>query len=184
MHRAVLSIAALLVAALISAGGPRFVKAEESPEKTARRFTVHPIGSVDKTERETTLVLDKKYQPGLLGLEGFSHIWVFWWFDRNDTPQRRAVLQVHPRGNPDNPLTGVFATRSPMRPNLIALTLCRVISIHDNVVRIEKIDAFDGTPVLDIKPYIPPDSVKATVPDWLRGGPRKKDQSPDRSPTE
>lgn len=176
MRRAVLLITAILVVGAILAGVRRFVKAEESPGNTERRFTVQPIGSVGKTERETTIVLDKKYQPGLLGLDGFSHIWVFWWFDRNDTPERRAVLQVHPRGNPDNPLSGVFATRSPMRPNLIALTLCRVISIRDNVVRIENIDAFEGTPVLDIKPYIPGHDTTATVPAWLEQGPPKKDQ--------
>ncbi len=176
MHRAVLLVAAVLVVGVFSIGAEGFAKAEEGPGHTDRKFTLHPIGSVKKTEGETTLVLEKKYQPGLLGVDGFSHIWVFWWFDRNDTPQRRAVLQVHPRGNRENPLSGVFATRSPVRPNLIALTLCRVISIHDNVVRIEKIDAFDGTPVLDIKPYIPWDSTKATVPDWLGQGSPKKDQ--------
>ena len=178
MRRAVLLIAAILVVAIVSTVVRRFAKAEESPGNTDRRFTVHPIGSVAKTERETTIVLDEKYQSGLLGLDGFSHIWVFWWFDRNDTPEQRAVLQVHPRRNPDNPLTGVFATRSPMRPNLIALTLCRVVSIRDNVVRIEKIDAFDGTPVLDIKPYIPPDVTTATVPAWLKQGPPTPKKDP------
>ncbi len=176
MYRAILLIATLPLVAVISSSAGPFAMAEDNPVNTDRQFTLRPIGAVKKTERETTLILDKKHQPGLLGLDGFSHIWVFWWFDQNDTPQRRSVLQVHPRGNPDNPLTGVFATRSPRRPNLIALTLCRIISIRDNVVRIEKIDAFDGTPVLDIKPYIPLDSVKATVPDWLKHGPPKKDR--------
>ncbi len=70
-----------------------------------------------------SITLDKKYQEGLLGLEHWSHIQVIWWFDKNDTPEKRAILQVHPRGDQKNPLTGVFATRSPFRPNLIALTL-------------------------------------------------------------
>jgi tRNA-Thr(GGU) m(6)t(6)A37 methyltransferase TsaA len=176
MRRGVPAIAAILAVAIVSAGVRQIVKAEQSPGTPERRFTLHPIGSVAATEQETTIVLDKKYQPGLLGLDGFSHIWVFWWFDRNDTPQQRAVLQVHPRGNPDNPLSGVFATRSPVRPNLIALTLCRVVSVRGNVVRVEKIDAFDGTPVLDIKPYIPPDATTATVPAWLKQGPPEKGQ--------
>ncbi|MFZ5831378.1 MAG: tRNA (N6-threonylcarbamoyladenosine(37)-N6)-methyltransferase TrmO, partial [Planctomycetota bacterium] len=117
-----------------------------------------------------------KYQPGLLGLEGFSHIYLFWWFDRNDTPEKRATLQVHPRGNPENPLTGVFATRSPVRPNLIALTLCKVVSIQENIIEIASTDAFDGTPVLDIKPFIPDyDTAKgATVPDWIGKAPDKR----------
>ena len=94
---------------------------------------------------------------------------MFWWFSNNDTPQKRSILQVHPRGNPDNPLTGVFATRSPFRPNLIALTLCKIVSINVNVIEIEKTDAFDGTPVLDIKPFIPgyDTAENARVAEWL-----------------
>jgi tRNA-Thr(GGU) m(6)t(6)A37 methyltransferase TsaA len=103
----------------------------------------------------TVIVLDKKYERGLLGLDGFSHAYVFWWFDRNDTPEKRAVLQVHPMGNRDNPLTGVFATRSPVRPNLVALTLCKIVAVEESVVEVEKIDAFDNTPVIYIKPYLP-----------------------------
>jgi tRNA-Thr(GGU) m(6)t(6)A37 methyltransferase TsaA len=118
-------------------------------------FAVRPIGVVRKTERRTLIVLDRKYQPGLLGLDGFSHVYVLWWFDRNDTPERRATLQVHPMGNRKNPLTGVFATRSPRRPNLIALTLCKIVSVKENVVEVEAIDAFADTPVLDMKPFIP-----------------------------
>jgi tRNA-Thr(GGU) m(6)t(6)A37 methyltransferase TsaA len=98
--------------------------------------------------------LEARCQGGLLGLEQWSHIWVFYWFDQNDTPEKRFTLQVHPRGNRDNPLTGVFATRSPMRPNLIALSLCRVVSIKGSDIEIESIDAFDQTPVVDIKPYV------------------------------
>ncbi|MBN1343939.1 MAG: SAM-dependent methyltransferase [Phycisphaerae bacterium] len=65
------------------------------------------------------------------------------------------MLTLHPRGNPKNPLTGVFATRSPVRPNLIALTSCRVLSVKGNLVEIDKIDAFTGSPIIDLKPYIP-----------------------------
>ena len=137
------------------------------PEKDTT-FSVKPIGHIRKSEGRTLIVLDRKYEPGLLGLEGFSHIYVFWWFDRNDTPEKRAVLQVHPRGDRENPLTGVFATRSPVRPNLIGLTLCKVISVKGNIVEIESCDAFDGTPVLDIKPFFPGSDTaeNATVPEW------------------
>jgi tRNA (Thr-GGU) A37 N-methylase len=62
------------------------------------------------------------------------------------------VLQVHPRGNPANPLRGVFATRAPLRPNPIALSRCRVLGVRGNVIEIDGIDAFADTPVLDIKP--------------------------------
>jgi len=145
------------------------VEAAETGQQQCRTFKVQPIGHVQKTDDRTMIVLDKKYQPGLLGLDGFSHIYVFWWFDRNDTPESRSVLQVHPRGNRENPLTGVFATRSPRRPNLIALTLCRVVAVKENMIEIEKTDAFDGTPVLDVKPYLPgyDTTEDAKVPDWV-----------------
>jgi tRNA-Thr(GGU) m(6)t(6)A37 methyltransferase TsaA len=137
-------------------------------ETSGTGFVVQPIGRVEKADDRTEIVLDKKYQPGLLGLNGFSHVYVFWWFDKNDTPAKRSTLQVHPRGNNQNPLTGVFATRSPLRPNLIGMTLCKVLSVKENVVTVEKIDAFPGTSVLDIKPFIPGyDSVPdARVPEW------------------
>ena len=146
------------------------IRAEKTEERAARSFVVHPIGHVQKADGHTMIVLDKKYELGLLGLDGFSHIQVIWWFDKNDTPQKRAILRVHPRGDQKNPLTGVFATRAPVRPNLIALSLCKIISVKNNVVEVEKIDAFEGTPVLDIKPYAPgQDSATGVkVPEWAK----------------
>jgi len=88
----------------------------------------------------------------LLGVERLDAIWVIWWFDRNDDPHQRAILQVHPRENPANPLRGVFATRAPVRPNLIALTRVKVLGVDDTVIEIDGIDAFADTPVLDLKP--------------------------------
>ena len=155
-----------LLLGLVSFGATRG-EAKPDADKT---FTVHPIGHVQKADRRTLIVLDRKYQPGLLGLEGFSHAYIIWWFDKNDTRPKRAILQVHPRGDPENPLTGVFATRSPFRPNLIALSLCKIVSVKDNVVEVEKIDAFEGTPVLDIKPYAPgqDSATDVRVPEWAK----------------
>lgn len=133
-----------------------------------KHFTVYPIGHIEKRDGQTKIILDKKYQPGLLGLEGFSHVHVLYWFDRNDTPQKRSTLQVHPHGDKRNPLSGVFATRAPVRPNLTALSLCKIISVRENVIEIDQIDAFPNTPVLDLKPYIPSiDEVSATCPEWV-----------------
>ncbi len=149
---------------------------EEPRQRQASTFEVHPIGYVKKSEGRTWIVLGKECQPGLLGLDGFSHLYMFWWFDKNDTPARRAVRQVHPMGNRNNPLTGVFATRSPARPNLIGLTLCKLVAVDGNVIEIEKTDAFDGTPVLDIKPFIPGYDTAdgATIPEWLEKGLRRR----------
>jgi len=118
---------------------------------TADEFKLYRIGTVKKDGKRTTIVLKKKYQDGLLRFEKLSHVTVIYWFDRNDTPERRAILKVHPGGNRNNPLTGVFATHSPVRPNLIAITRCKIISVKDNVIEINGIDAFPDSPVLDLK---------------------------------
>ena len=147
--------------------------AEVSPETA---YTVRPIGRVESKEGERPrIVLYEPYAAGLKGLADWSHVNVFWWFHKNDVPARRAVLQVHPRGNKETPLTGVFACRSPVRPNLLALTVCKIVSVEGNAVTVEKIDAFDGTPVLDLKPVTPPDTrlEGLRVPGWARGGPGK-----------
>lgn len=150
---------------------------------TNRHFTVQSIGRVEKSGQGASIVLDQRFQPGLLGLDGFSHVWVFWWFDRNDTPAQRAILQVHPRGNRQNPLTGVFATRAPVRPNLIAMSLCKIKAVKENVVEVESIDAFPGTPVLDLKPYATGiDSAAATGPDWARRGAPSAARAGDQQP--
>jgi tRNA-Thr(GGU) m(6)t(6)A37 methyltransferase TsaA len=114
-------------------------------------FTVYPIGKVEKKDGRTFIVIDKEYEAGLKGLEKHSYVHVVYWFDRNDTPEKRSILQVNPRGDRKNPLTGVFATHSPFRPNLIAISRCDIISIRENVIEIKDIDAFDESPVLDLK---------------------------------
>jgi len=144
-------------------------------QEVTKKFTVNPIGWVRKTSESIEIVLDRAYQPGLLGLDGFSHVYVFYWFDRNDNPEKRSVLQVYPRGDKQNPLTGVFATRSPARPNLIALSLCRIIKVEDNIIKIDSIDALPDTPVLDLKPFIPQSEAEnAVIPEWVRGRSAKR----------
>jgi tRNA-Thr(GGU) m(6)t(6)A37 methyltransferase TsaA len=132
-------------------------------------FYIYPIGIVRKNEKKIWIEIFDEYTDALLGLEGFSHINVLYWFHKKDTSENRAILQVYPRGDKTNPLTGVFATHSPVRPNLIALTLCKILSIKDNRINIEDIDALDGSPVIDIKCYIPDDTEDPAyrVPEWV-----------------
>ena len=148
----------------VAAGG----EAVTGGEEPLKHFKVFPVGRVEKKGSSTAVRIFDRYADALLGLDGWSHVNVFYWLDKNDVPQKRRILQVHPRGNKDNPLTGVFACRAPVRPNLIALTVCKILSVEKNVVRIERIDAFDKTPVLDLKPFIPPDEPKGgiQVPAW------------------
>jgi tRNA-Thr(GGU) m(6)t(6)A37 methyltransferase TsaA len=132
-------------------------------------FYLVSLGLVKRQDQRTLLVLKNRYAPGLVSLGDYSHVMVFYWFDRNDTPERREILQGYRRGKKD-PLTGVFATRSAVRPNLIAITTCRIVSVKDNIVEIDGIDAFDDTPVLDLKPYIPRNDSfpSAEIPEWVR----------------
>jgi len=135
----------------------------------ADRYTICPVGLIRKRDDTAWIEVFADYREAMLGLEGFSHIHVLFWFHENDTPEKRAVLQVHPRRDPANPLTGVFATHSPARPNLIGLTRCRVLAIEDNRIRIDAIDALDGSPVIDIKCFIPDREPLADtrLPDWV-----------------
>ena len=125
-----------------------------SPEDITEQdqsFTIHPIGKVLKKDGKSFIVLDKQYQAGLKGLEKHAYVNVVYWFDKNDTPEKRGILEVHPRGDKSNPVTGVFATHSPFRPNLLAISKCDIIEIRENVIEVKDIDAFDGSPVLDLK---------------------------------
>lgn len=115
-------------------------------------YSVSPIGWVRKDGGKNWIEIEPRYQPALLGVAELKTLWVLYWFDRNDSPDKRAILQVHPRGNPDNPLRGVFATRSPFRPNLIALSQVNVVAVRGNLIDIGEIDALADTPVLDLKP--------------------------------
>lgn len=142
----------LSLAVLILAAGWNPPLLAEPAQGVAPVFTMGPVGWVRKAGGKTYIEIDKRFQPALMGVEELKSIWVVYWFDRNDTPEKRTVLQVHPHGNPDNPLRGVFATRSPLRPNLIALSQVGIVSVKGNMIEIDGIDAFADTPVLDLKP--------------------------------
>jgi tRNA-Thr(GGU) m(6)t(6)A37 methyltransferase TsaA len=147
----------------------------ETAKGESRSFKIWPVGTVRKKAGEVTIEIAPEYEKALLGLHQFSHIHVLYWFDRNDTPSRREILQVHPRGDRSIPLTGVFATRAPVRPNLIALSTCEIVSIEGRTIRIKSIDALDNSPVIDIKPLIPRlDLVsQPKLPDWVKRRPAK-----------
>jgi len=111
--------------------------------------------------------IDPAWSEALDGIDGFSHIWVVWWLDRFETPP--TSRKVHPEGRPEMPLVGLFATRSPRRPCPIAITAVRLLLHEGARLRVEGLDAAQGTPVLDIKPYLRRGDLipEATAPDWL-----------------
>jgi tRNA-Thr(GGU) m(6)t(6)A37 methyltransferase TsaA len=112
------------------------------------------------------IVLDSSLTEALDNLDEFSHIIVIYWMHQSTEP---APRKVRPKGNPEHSLMGVFATRSPNRPNPIGKATVRLLQRRDNILIVEGLDAIDGTPVIDIKPYIPGyDSVdNAKVPSWV-----------------
>ena len=114
------------------------------------------------------LVLNEGLKEALDQIEKFSHIIVLYWMHKTSQSQR-SVMKVHPRGKQSLPLVGVFATRSPARPNPIGVATVKLLEHHDNVLKVSGLDAVDGTPVLDIKPYIPgyDSPTEAKTPDWI-----------------
>ncbi len=146
-------------------------------------FTVNRIGFVRSGNDGFEILLDSKYAKGLKGLGGFGCLQVLWWCDRLDNEQARAVRTVErPYVKGPNEL-GVFATRSPARPNPIAVSVCHVLSVDEErgVIKVAWIDAFDGTPVIDIKPYTPSaDRVEyPKVPNWCAHWPMSVESSGD-----
>ena len=165
---------AVVITCLVAVGaavGDTTQGAESKPAMSSSpAIKIHPIGLVKHQGYRAFIDLRPELAPALKGLSGFSHVWVLYWFHENDRPEERAILQVHPRRNPANPLTGVFATRAPVRPNLIGFTCCRIISVKKNILEVEGLDAREGSPVLDLKPYIPDgDAIPdAKVPGWVK----------------
>lgn len=92
--------------------------------------------------------VDEAYADGLKDLDGFERIWILFWCDR------ASAVKLHVKPYMDTVLRGVFATRSPSRPNAIGLSCVKLLSVRGNRLEIEDVDMFDGTPLLDIKPYV------------------------------
>jgi len=139
---------------------------------------MRPIGFVKSPVTEQTdenwgevvseIVLDEIYARGLQGLTQFSHVLVvFFMHQAKFNPASDLVRR--PQGRADMPELGIFAQRAKHRPNPIGITAVPLINIDGNVLKIKGLDAIDGTPVLDVKPYVPAfDRVdKPTVPEWM-----------------
>jgi len=136
--------------------------------------TVIFLGTVSEAGEESKLTIFPEYCEALEGLESFSHVIVVYWLHKRDTPEERRVLRVTPKRHHSAPQVGVFASRSPTRPNPIAYEICRILKIEGCTLTVEGSDAFQGTPILDLKPYIPrADSVPdAQTPKWMNHGPK------------
>jgi tRNA-Thr(GGU) m(6)t(6)A37 methyltransferase TsaA len=106
------------------------------------------------SEIVSEIIIDESYAGILDGIEEFSHLLVLYWAHLVE-PEGRSLTRVHPMGRNDLPLVGVFSTCSPDRPNPILVIAVRLLERSGNILRVEGLDAVDGSPVLDIKPYLP-----------------------------
>ncbi|MGA7677696.1 MAG: tRNA (N6-threonylcarbamoyladenosine(37)-N6)-methyltransferase TrmO [Dehalococcoidia bacterium] len=137
-----------------------------------------PIGFVRNNIKEpgiedwrtvtSEIIIEENLKEALSRIDEFSHIIVIYWMHKLP-PSQRSIIKVHPQANQNLPLVGVFASRSPARPNPIGVTTVKLLERRDNVLKVTGLDAINGTPVLDIKPYIPGDdsSTEAKTPGWL-----------------
>jgi tRNA-Thr(GGU) m(6)t(6)A37 methyltransferase TsaA len=131
------------------------------------RSEVKEIGRRDWKDLESEIVVDADFEEALDGLEEFSHIHVIFGFHKSQWA-KGMTLRIHPQGRSELPLVGLFATRSPVRPNRLGLTVVRLVARHGNSLIVRGLDAIDGTPVYDIKPYLPGDSQSWTImPEWV-----------------
>ena len=152
----------------------------EEPTADLQPINLTPIGVVRNAvkdtdglghaeELESRIVLRPELADALFGLDTWSHLLVLFWPHNLPDDVRGSKHRLHPRDDPENPLQGVLATRSQIRFNPILVTAVRLLGVKGNVVRVRGLDAIDGTPVLDIKPYVPRfDSVPdARMPEWV-----------------
>ena len=141
------------------------------------KISLEPVGfvqtdAVGKQVRDkdvvSRIVFREELTEALEGVEEFSHLFVlFWLHEISDEGRKR--MKVHPRGRADMPLLGIFATRTPHRPNPIGLTRVKLLKTEGNVLTVQGLDAYDGTPVLDIKPFDSWDTTEDfKVPDWWK----------------
>ena len=142
---------------------------------------IFSIGKIVNKKEQVYIELDPKYSKGLKGLEGYSHIQVIWWANSCDNEEARNKLIINKpyKKGPDE--VGVFATHSPERPNPISVSNVDIayVDINKGIIGLYYIDAFDGTPVIDLKPYVP--SVNKIenpkTPNWCSHWPKSYEES-------
>jgi len=131
------------------------------------------VGVVETVGELSKVRIFSEFCQGLEYLNNFSHIIVLYWLHLRDNERERRTLQVIPRRHPGAPKVGVFSSRSPSRPNPIGFCVAELVQIEDCTLIVKGLDALEGSPIVDIKPYIPrADSIPdARVPEWTSRGP-------------
>ncbi|MEM3078886.1 MAG: tRNA (N6-threonylcarbamoyladenosine(37)-N6)-methyltransferase TrmO [Thermoproteota archaeon] len=140
-----------------------------------RKATVRFVGLVEKTKGEYAYIrIFPEYEAALKGVEEYSHLIVLYWIHLRDTAEDRKTLTVTPMRHKGAPETGVFGTRSPSRPNPIGLCVTRLERVEGATLKVKDLDAYEGSPIIDIKPYLPRADRKFLVkaPRWVKHGPK------------
>lgn len=121
------------------------------------QFSIRPIGHVEKTEDGNYLAINPEIWAATKHVELFSHLIVLWWIHNRDTKEDRGRLVSYPPRNKGNEASGAFSCRSPSRPNPIGHTIVKLLDVEESEYRlkIDHMDAIDGSPIIDIKPYLP-----------------------------
>lgn len=145
-----------------------FLAAEKDGIKMQRQ-TDNAIEEYHKTLLDVSeIIINKEWANILDGIEGYSHLMVLYWAHRVPE-QSRSLSRVHPMGRKEFPLVGIFGTCSPVRPNPVLMTVVRLRARKENMLEVTGLDAVDGSPVVDIKPYVkefyPQEEIN--VPEWM-----------------
>ena len=165
----------------IAAPTPAISENEEVKTMSTNPITLEPIGVVRHHAATYQLEIFAPWRPALAGLEGFSHLHVLWWSHlAADAASRRILTADTPyRGAPAS--LGILATRSPLRPNPIAISVGAIIHLDlpGGIITLDYLDAEDGTPVIDLKPYYPCSDMvtQVTTPAWAATWPQSREAS-------
>jgi len=147
---------------------------------------LQPIGfaNVNEKQGKYEIRIEERFRSALKELDKFTHVNILWWAHLNDNDEKRSITQIENFPffyGKNTPIMGVFATRAEYRPNPIALSSAKIlhIDLEEGLIRLPYFDALDGTPILDLKPYLPmTDLIKtADYPDYLQHWPRSSEEA-------
>lgn len=151
-----------------------------------KQIVLRPIGAARTDEEKGIfqIIIQERFRPALKELDKYTHVNVLWWAHQSDTAQKRRITQVDklpPFYGNDAPTMGIFATRSEYRPNPIALTSVQIVKIDHTkgIIDLNYFDALDGTPIVDLKPYLPMTDLIQTAryPKYLQHWPKNNEDA-------
>jgi len=153
-----------------------FVQAKIRAEVTTmiEKGEVKFIGRVLTANEISKIEVFPKFCDGLKGINDFSHLIILYWFHQRDNEKERQTLRVIPRRHFNAPEVGVFACRSPSRPNPIGLCVVQLIEVKNCILKVKGLDAWEDSPIIDIKPYLPRIDMVSEVktPEWTKNEPK------------